>query len=93
MPVILVIKVSEFLSLISKNICNSNLEKIKSSPVISLMIDETTDISTSKQLIVYSCYLCCPKDENNIPLSGIAVWTRYLGMAEIGHTDAPGIAW
>ena len=39
--------ISEFLSLISKNICDSNLEEMKSSPVISLMIDETTDISTS----------------------------------------------
>lgn len=48
--------ISEFLSLISRNICAINLEEIKSSPVISLMIDETTDISTSKQLIVYCCY-------------------------------------
>ena len=54
-------------------------------------ISEFLSLITSKQLIVYSRYLCCQKDENNIPLSGIAVWIRYLGMAEIGHADAPGI--
>ena len=33
--------ISEFLSLISKNIADSSLEEITSGPFISLMIDET----------------------------------------------------
>lgn len=47
-------------------------EDMRSSPVFSLLIDETTDVSVLKQMIVYGRYLC----------NGEAT-TRFLGVVEL----------
>ena len=50
--------IAEFLTLIGSSIRKTTQHELESSPYISLLIDETTDLSTTKQLIVYAKYLC-----------------------------------
>ena len=64
---------------------------LNTSPYILLMIDETTDLSTTKQLIVYAKYLVLPVSEDGVPLGGISVRTRYLGLTSLNHADADSV--
>ena len=54
--------IAEFLSLIGSSIRKTTQHELESSPYISLLIDETTDLSTTKQLIVYAKYFVRPQD-------------------------------
>ena len=47
----------EFMSLISRHLDDSLIEKIRQSPTLGIMIDESTDLSMEKHLIVYINYL------------------------------------
>jgi hypothetical protein len=83
--------ISEFLTLISSSISSSNLYELNDSPFFSLMIDETTDLSTTKQLIIYARYLVRPKDANGVLLGGVSVWSRYLALKDLSHADAESV--
>ena len=72
--------ISEFLTLISSNIRSSIKVELENSPFLGIMIDETTDLSTTKQLIFYVKYLVRPLLDDQTPLDGISVWTRFLGI-------------
>ena len=52
-------------------------EEIQTSPVFSLLINETTDVSIIKQMIVYGCYIANGKTK-----------TRFLGIVEISDGRA-----
>ena len=83
--------IAEFLSLIGSNIRNSIKAELENTPFLGIMIDETTDLSTTKQLIFYSKYLVRPLSEDQTPLEGVSVWTRFLGIIELSHADAESI--
>ena len=82
---------SEFLSLIGRNIGETTGLELNASPYLSFMIDEITNLSTSKQLIVYACYLVRPTNEDGMPLGGVPVWTRYIGLQELSHAEADSV--
>ena len=48
---------SEFIKIISSQIEQTVLQDVKDSPAFSIMIDESTDLSTQKHLILYLSYL------------------------------------
>ena len=83
--------IAEFLSLISDNIRMTTKHELDNSPYVGLMIDETTDLSTIKQLIVYAKCLVRPQSEDGTKLGGISVWSRFLGIVELTHADAENI--
>lgn len=56
---------------ITKVIRNEIINDIKESPVYSIMIDETTDVSVTKQMIVYCKYICTTK---------VTVKSAFLGL-------------
>ena len=55
-------------------------ENVRASPFFSLCIDETTDVSVTKQLIVYSCYL----------ING-DVHSSFISVLELSDGTAPSI--
>ena len=86
--------IAEFLSLIGSSIRKTTQHELESSPYIGLLIDETTDLSTTKQLIVYAKYLCTtsgPQSKDGTKLGRISVWTRFLGVTELSHADAESV--
>ena len=51
--------IEEWLSIMSNVIEDDLLKLIQVSPTIALMCDESTDISVSKELILYVCIIAC----------------------------------
>ena len=49
--------IDEFLSILSDCVEKDVLSKVKASPVVSILCDESTDVSNLKQLVVFVCYL------------------------------------
>lgn len=50
--------ISEWLDVMSQVIEENILEKVHASPAVGLIADESTDISVTKELILYACILC-----------------------------------
>jgi hypothetical protein len=70
----------EIVKALGETILESTLQNIQLSPAFSLLIDETTDVSIKKQLIVYCKYLC----------NGEAK-TSFLGILELQDGKAATI--
>lgn len=58
-------------------IFESILAEVNESPVFSILIDETMDIVTTEQMIVYIKYIV------PVPQSEPAIKTRFLGMIQV----------
>ena len=54
--------VKKRISEMSQDILLQVVEEVRSSPLFSLQLDESTDISSCAQLLVYACYI----SENNV---------------------------
>ena len=67
----------EFISLISRHLDDGLIEKIRQSPALGIMIDESTDLSMEKHLIVYVNYL-----EKGV------LYTRFLTIIKLTAADA-----
>ena len=58
------------------------LSEIRSAPCYSILIDETMDISTREQMVMYVKYILPPSaDEEPI------IKTRFLGIIEVRHNS------
>ena len=68
---------SDFVSLISESLDNCLLEKIRQSPATGVMIDESTDLSMEKHLIVYVKYL----------VKGVSC-TSFLALIKLSSCDS-----
>ena len=67
----------EFISLISRNLDDSLIEKIRQSPTLGIMIDESTDLGMEKHLIVYINYL-----------DKAIAYTKFLTILKLSSADA-----
>ncbi|EFJ10275.1 hypothetical protein SELMODRAFT_427395 [Selaginella moellendorffii] len=68
---------SRFITFINKVLLDQILEKVKASPFFGIMLDESTDISTSKHLIFYVTYI-----------HDARVLTSYLGLSMVNNSSA-----
>ena len=67
----------EFISLISRHLDDSLIEKIRQSPTLGIMIDESTDLGMEKHLIVYINYL-----------DKAIAYTKFLTILKLSSADA-----
>ncbi|EFJ08511.1 hypothetical protein SELMODRAFT_428911 [Selaginella moellendorffii] len=68
---------SRFITFINKVLLDQILEKVKASPFFGIMLDESTDINTSKHLIFYVTYI-----------HDARVLTSYLGLSMVNNSFA-----
>lgn len=66
-----------FVHNINESLFQSQLHRVKKSPFFSLMLDESTDIGTNQNLIIYVSFL-----ENYEPV------TMFLGLLELNNGSA-----
>lgn len=59
-----------------KSVLDGILSEVKESQCYSLMIDETMDITTKEQMIIYIKYMCVSGDQAELK-------TRFLGILEV----------
>ena len=71
--------VDELLTLLGGEVRQEVVSVVKASPCIGLICDETTDLSTSKALVIYAKVIVCGE-----------VQTRFLALKELpfGYSDA-----
>ena len=74
----------EFVFSISACIKERIWAEINASPAISILIDESTDVSTSENMVVYAIYLDTTKPK-------FQVKTTFSGMLHCPNTTAEGI--
>lgn len=56
------------------------LEELRKARCYSLLIDETLDIRTTEQMIIYAKYICLPSDSSD---ESAELKTRFLGIIEV----------
>ena len=66
----------ELVQALAETVAKPILESIRSSPFFALCVDETTDISVTKQLIVYGRYLV----EGDVHISFVSFWMVLLDL-------------
>ncbi|GAQ93343.1 hypothetical protein KFL_014550010, partial [Klebsormidium nitens] len=71
----------QFIDAIAEAIMQAQKEALKQSPVVSIGIDESTDISVHQHMIVYCKYITAEKK----------VSTVFLGLLQVNETDAASL--
>lgn len=71
---------SEIIDVLGNIVFDELKKNIQLSPYISILIDETQDITTTEQLIIYAKYLLIPDEES---MARCEVRTSFVGITEV----------
>ena len=75
----------EFLQVMSDQIESVQLKALLSSPYYSIMVDETTDISIVKEMVLYACFMSCT--DGYIAPSFMSCTDGYIAPCFMSCTD------